>query len=186
MNYHKIIPFLLGVLFTTSGIAQESELEKDFINTVEQTRDRIMTMFGEGELATVQYEEERAMVRQAEQVAQLLREGVNVDEETLESWITKLKRLGVSQSEEGEGVQYREKPWFATGKSLSEKIEAFEEELKMKYEEGDIDKKAYERDKRMLQSMKTQLETINEQMTKLENQLEDIEARISQYEKEMK
>lgn len=185
MKNHTLISFLLSMLLVIPAWSQEHKIEKEFMNTVAQTRDRIMTMHGEGELATVQYEEERAVVRQAEQVEQLLKEGEDVDKKTLKEWINKLNRLGRPQSEEREGVQYREKPWPATQNNISNTIEAQHKKLDQKYKSGEIDEKTYKRDKEKLKAMQTELMELKEQMTKLESQMEELEGRVKQFDQDL-
>ncbi|MTI19495.1 hypothetical protein E1176_00525, partial [Fulvivirga sp. RKSG066] len=142
------ILWLAIMMAVTANLSAQSKsnLEEEFIETVEAARDRVMTIFENGKLSQVQYEGEREVVREAEKYKKLIESGQEVSDSILKEWTEKLQRLGVPQNREGEGVQYREKKGEGDKITiLITRLDTHMEKLDMQYQKKDISKTEYQK-----------------------------------------
>lgn len=133
-----ILASILSVSFIVSGFAQNysqqerRQIIKEFKEVIDQTRDRISRMQERGKLSQVQYMDEEEVIREAEQMLELIREGNYIEKSKIEDWKIKLNKLGVDQEREGEGVQYKDKSYKKDRKREKEYGQSRASEARMK------------------------------------------------------
>ncbi|MDX1627251.1 MAG: hypothetical protein R3345_01055 [Fulvivirga sp.] len=161
---NSVLIILTLSLFIFSDALGQKKLEEKFLTSVEQARSRIDWMHSNGELATVQYEDEKEVVRQAEQVAELIMEDKKVDASTLNDWIKKLNKLGVPEHLEGAGVQYNEKAWENDARSFDALMRKQRAMLTRLRKQGEISTVEYDRRLKTLEEIEDQAMKIREEV----------------------
>lgn len=197
-----ILLFLSGATFQTYSQsytdAERDKLLEKMERAIDLTRDRMSDMQDHGKLQETQYFEEEEVIREAEQLMELLREGNYVAEDKINETIDKLDKLGVKPDREREGVQYSDEnqqsgikrimdPKMRASYEKSDKvvlrgdslvfqskarIKTAKERLKTKHQSGDITKAEY-------QQQMQKIEQAEQKISELEQDLENYRRRMN-------
>lgn len=135
-----LLNFLLLTCVIVTGVSAQEyneqerrEIVNELDQAINQARERIDRLQENGKLNRVQYMDEEAVIRDAEQTLGLVRKGNYIEPSKIEEWKTKLAKLGVDPEQEAPGVQFRDKKRTSQRKAAEERkrvsIERSEESL---------------------------------------------------------
>ncbi|QSE98707.1 hypothetical protein [Fulvivirga lutea] len=172
------ILILLTICNTSFLKAQNSSwLEKEFITATENARDRIDSLKRNGSVVRVQYEDEKELLRRAEQFVGLLKDDHEVDVQLLKNWTLRMKRLGVKPSDEAEGVQYTStdtKPYDELEYELTIHINMLNGQKKS----GKISASEYETKIKEAKSLLKEINSLRDKMVEVKNELDALQTKF--------